>query len=322
VVIYKVLNFYIINNVNKFKQLSKHEIDADRIDKWTKGKLENIKFVVNNYNVFESLSKAEINKVKYLIENVDGFKELLASGITIEDLGKCKDWTSIEYLIDNGYVMSFINSTNGMNNVKGLVDNDINKLVDLLSDGHAENNLVSCKIDFDKIAMLSNKDIETVKFLLGYMREIDKLSEHKQVWQEVQTIMLSSTDSNDPSWKYSKLVTKNSDEVISLANAGIGVKNLQEIYDKNPDLAEAIVKNNKVVVENFLNKDSKLNVEDLKKCKAEDILALANNEISPEQLKASIAERTTFAAPKSPPIGKWTTQIQQGRQSNEIPKTR
>ncbi|MGX6960469.1 MAG: hypothetical protein ACIPMY_04525, partial [Rickettsia endosymbiont of Pentastiridius leporinus] len=91
------------------------------------------------------------------------------------------------------------------------------------------------------------------------------------------------------------------------------IKQILEIYKENPDLTKTIIKNAYELAP--ILRTQKFTLEDLKKCSLADIQNLAKGTITAEQLKKDIPARTKLS---NPPTGKWTAQVQEGRQT--LPK--
>ncbi|MGX6960825.1 MAG: hypothetical protein ACIPMY_06475 [Rickettsia endosymbiont of Pentastiridius leporinus] len=93
----------------------------------------------------------------------------------------------------------------------------------------------------------------------------------------------------------------------NLYSQKIDLDQISQLSNQDLEKAKFLLSNYDVIKENFLNKDSKLTPEDLKKCNLADIQNLAKGTITAEQLKTSLTEKA--------PVGKWVAKVQEGRQT-------
>ncbi|MEY4463267.1 MAG: Pyruvate phosphate dikinase, AMP/ATP-binding domain [Pseudomonadota bacterium] len=175
----------------------------------------------------------------------------------------------------------------------------------LLENPKSINALTEAGCSFEEFKKVYDKNPELGKFWLENAKNVKSLNKKFEFsWDDIKELR--------PEMR--KFWLKDPVLINMYNNNGLRIPDLIGIYKKDEKLFDAIIANSGTILSTL--RDKELTTEDLKKCKAEGIQNLAKGTISVEQLKTTLTTSTTLAAPKSPPIRKWTEKIQNESQTN------
>ncbi|HJD55439.1 MAG TPA: hypothetical protein LFW21_02075 [Rickettsia endosymbiont of Pyrocoelia pectoralis] len=164
------------------------------------------------------------------------------------------------------------------------------------------------------LAKQMSKDIYSLEWLKNTIKLLDELNEEKpELQKELGDFKLFHNadfvykDLPQHGSKEREFFVENISGVKNFLVIGITPHQVLELYNKDNNLGELLIKLMSERRTSIPLRNAKLTFEDLKKCNLADIQNLVKGTVTAQKLKTSLVEKA--------PVGKWTAKVQEGRQT-------